>query len=122
MNHPIVLAALLACHGLASHAAGDAAAGKKVFVSRCSSCHAVGPYAQGGFGPQLNAIIGRPAAATPYAYSTAMRASKIVWTEAKLGAFISSPSTVVPGTKMRFYGLGSDTDIANLLAYLKAPQ
>ena len=102
-----------------SHAAGDAVAGKALFAT-CANCHQVGPSARGGFAPQLNGIVGRPAGATTdYKYSAAMKQSGIVWTEKNLRAFLKSPDDVVPGTKMRFWGIGSDQEIDNLLAYLR---
>jgi cytochrome c len=105
-----------------SYATGDAEAGKAAFA-KCASCHQVGPSARGGFGPQLNGIIGRPAAATnDYKYSPAMKNSGIVWTEKNLTAFLKSPSDVVPGNKMRFWGISSDKQIADLLAYLRTYQ
>ncbi len=105
--------------GLA-HAAGDAVAGKAAFA-KCASCHQIGPSARAGFGPQLNGIVGRPAAATrDYRYSTAMQNSRIVWTEDKLRAFLKSPGDVVPGTKMRFWGIGNEQELNNLLAYMKS--
>jgi cytochrome c len=102
-----------------AHAAGDATAGKTSFM-KCASCHQVGHSARGSFGPQLNGIIGRPAAATAdFRYSQAMKNSGIVWSEEKLRAFLKSPDDVVPGNKMRFFGIGSDREIDNLLAYLR---
>lgn len=113
----IFLSTLLAA---SAHAApGDAAAGKLAFA-KCASCHAVGPYARGGFGPQLRGIVGRRAGTTAdYSYSAAMRNSGIVWSEAKLAAFMRAPKDVVPGTSMRFFGIGSEQQIADLLAYLR---
>ncbi|RZL40115.1 MAG: c-type cytochrome [Rubrivivax sp.] len=104
-------------------AAGDAAAGRKVF-SACANCHAVGPGARHGFGPQLNALVGRKAGASPgYAYSSGMKASGLVWNEATLAAFLRDPAATVPGTKMRFWGLGmNERKVADLLAYLAAAQ
>ena len=104
---------------VSAHAAGDVAAGKAAFA-KCASCHQIGPSARAGFGPQLNGIVGRPAAATKdYRYSTAMQNSRIVWTEDKLRAFLKSPGDVVPGTKMRFWGISNQQDLNNLLAYMK---
>ncbi|MBI3348855.1 MAG: c-type cytochrome [Burkholderiales bacterium] len=104
-------------------AGGDAAAGRKVF-SACINCHAVGPAARHGFGPQLNELVGRKAGASPgYAYSAGMKASGLVWSEATLTAFLRDPEAVVPGTKMRFWGLGmNERKVADLLAYLAAAQ
>lgn len=115
------LALVLAAAGFA-HAAGDAAAGKAAF-SKCASCHNVGANAKSGFGPQLSGIIGRPAAAAKdYSYSDAMAKSGLVWNEKTLSAFMKSPSDTVPGTKMRFWGISDDKQIANLLAYLRSVQ
>lgn len=120
--HPrITLALLLAFQIPASHAAGNVAAGKVAFA-KCASCHQVGRSARGSFGPQLNGIIGRQAAATgDFPYSSAMRNSGIVWSEEKLRAFLKKPDDVVPGNKMRFWG-ASDKEIDNLLAYLRTFQ
>jgi cytochrome c len=122
---PQLAALALVLSGLApaAMAAGDAAAGRKVFTS-CANCHALGPSARHGFGPQLNALLGRKAGvSTGYAYSAAMKASGLVWSEATLTAFLRDPDAVVPGTKMRFWGLGmNERKVADLLAYLAATQ
>jgi cytochrome c len=98
---------------------GDAAAGKRAFM-RCASCHQVGPSARGAFGPQLNGIVGRKAGSTAdFSYSPAMKQAGIVWTEQKLAAFLKSPKQVVPDNQMRFWGIGDEQQIANLLAYLR---
>jgi cytochrome c len=121
----LLLAVLMLCSGLAEAAnvtAGNAAAGKSGF-NKCASCHQVGPAARSGFGPQLTAIIGRPAAAAKdYAYSEAMKKSGIVWSDKTLAAFLKSPNDVVPGTKMRFWGISDEQQIADLLAYLRSVQ
>lgn len=104
-------------------AAGDPAAGRKLFAS-CANCHAVGPSARHGFGPHLNALAGRKAGSLAgYAYSPAMKASGLVWSEATLTAYLRDPSAVVPGTKMRYWGLGiNEKKVADLLAYLAAQE
>ena len=62
-------------------AAGDAEAGGKLFSKTCGGCHSIGEGARGGFGPELNGIIGRPAGTTTdYQYSDAMKNSGGVWT------------------------------------------
>lgn len=109
----VLLAPLLA------QAAGDPVAGRKFFNS-CANCHAVGPAARNGFGPHLNGLAGRKAGSLPgYAYSAGMKASGLVWNEATLTAYLRAPGDVVPGTKMRYWGLGIDEKkVADLLAYL----
>ena len=118
------VALILACQLPLAFAAGDAVAGKALFLSlTCASCHAVGPGARSGFGPQLNGIFGRTAgSALDYQerYSAAMKKSGIVWSEQSLTKFINSPSKVVPGTKMSFWGISDEKKVANLLAYMRS--
>lgn len=100
----------------------DAATGEHVF-KQCASCHQVGANARAGFGPQLNGVFGRRAGAAPdFAYSDAMKASGIVWDERTLAAFVRDPGKLVPGTKMRFWGLGDENEIKALQAYLRTFQ
>jgi cytochrome c len=89
----------------------------------CASCHQVGVNAHGGFGPQLNGLFGRRAGSTPdYAYSPAMKASGIVWNEQTLAAFLRDPDKVVPGTRMRLWGMSDEREVAALLAHLRTYQ
>ena len=118
----LLVAVLLGMAVVFAHAAGDAAAGKKAFA-KCSSCHAMGPSAHSGFGPQLHGIIGRPAAgAADFNYSQAMRKAGFVWTEDKLRAFLKAPNEVVPDNKMRFWGIANERELDDLLAYLRSLQ
>lgn len=89
----------------------------------CASCHQIGPNARGGFGPELNGLFGRRAGTTSdYHYSDAMRNSGIVWNETTLTAYLRNPDKVVPGTRMRFWGIHDERDMAALLAYLRTFQ
>jgi cytochrome c len=112
-----VLAALQACSRTDKPVDGAA-----VF-KQCASCHQVGPGARGGFGPELNGLFGRRAGATAdFAYSAAMKSSGIVWNEQTLAAFLRDPDKVVPGTKMRFWGIGDARDMKALLTHLRSYQ
>jgi cytochrome c len=103
----------------ATHLVGEAAAGQQAFV-RCAECHQIGPSARSGFGPQLNGVLGRIAGSTrDYQYSSAMKQSGMVWSEQNMAAFLRSPASLVPGTKMIFWGLSDEQEIADLLAYLR---
>lgn len=103
---------------MSAHAAGDALAGRQAFA-KCASCHQVS-IPRSGFGPHLHGLIGRPAAAaTDFRYSAAMRNSGLVWTEEALRSFLKAPDKAVPGTSMRFRGIGSEREIDDLLAYLR---
>lgn len=102
-----------------AHAAGDAAAGEKVFA-QCAACHTVGASAQNSVGPVLNGVVGRAAGTYPgYRYSSAMRKSSLTWDEATLTQYLQGPDKVVPGTKMTFPGIQNKDDVANVIAYLK---
>ena len=115
--------ATLAASTLPAYPAGGAPddVGQRAFAA-CASCHQIGPSARADFGPQLNGVIGRQAGSTPdYKYSLAMKNANFVWDERRLAAFVRHPDDVVPGTKMRFFGIGyDDKTISALLAYLRA--
>lgn len=116
---------LLACLSLSlaaplAQAADPLAAGRAAF-QRCANCHQVGHGARSDFGPQLNGILGRRAGSAPdFAYSPALKKAGFTWNEKNLAAFLRDPDEVVPGNKMRFWGLRSERQIAALLAYLRA--
>lgn len=96
----------------------DAATGEKLFA-QCAGCHQVGPNARAGFAPHLNGLFGRRAGSMPdFSYSAAMKTSGIVWNDQTLAAFLHDPDKLVPGTRMRFWGIGDARQIAALLAYL----
>jgi cytochrome c len=100
--------------------AGDAKAGEKVF-RKCKSCHYV-DQEKNKTGPHLVNIIGRAAGSVDgFKYSKAMKDSGLTWDEATLAEFLKKPKDYLKGTKMAFAGLRKDTEIADLIAYLKAP-
>lgn len=110
------------CLSAGAHAA-DLDNGQRLFGARCSSCHAVGPSASNGFGPQLNGLFGRRAGSVPgYAFSPAMKRANIVWSDKTLSAFLDDPGDLVPGTKMRFWGMSNQKQVGDLLAYLRSQQ
>jgi cytochrome c len=99
-------------------AAGDPAAGKALFATRCSICHSTDAGVN-KIGPSLHGIVGQPSAAVAnYSFSPAMQNAHKVWDAAQLDAFIADPRVSVPNTKMVFLGLKSETDRQNLIAYL----
>ena len=100
--------------------AQDAAAGERIFT-QCRACHQVGPTARNGVGPQLNGLFGRnKGSVAGYAYSNAYQAIKDqVWSEENFTVYIKDPRGVTPGTKMVYAGLKDETQITNLIGYLK---
>lgn len=114
-----VSALIVAASFPAAAAEGDAAAGETTFKV-CRTCHQIGEKARNFVGPELNGVIGRRAGTAPgYNYSDANKNSGLTWDEATLTKYLRMPREVVPGTKMAFPGLTSDSDIANVIAYLK---
>lgn len=118
-----LLSLVLLLNTHSAFAAGDAEAGGKLFAKTCGGCHSIGEGARGGFGPELNGIIGRPAGTTAdYQYSDAMKNSGVVWTRDKLAAYIEAPKKVVSGTRMIFWGISDQEKIENILACLETFQ
>jgi cytochrome c len=105
-----------------AHAAGDAAAGEKVFA-QCKACHE-NEKGVNKIGPTLKGVVGRKTASVPdYKYSAAMTAKGAagqVWDEVTLTEYLPNPKAFVPGTKMAFGGLKKPEDVANIIAYLAA--
>jgi cytochrome c2 len=101
----------------------DATAGQLVASTRCSSCHTLNEGGAALIGPNLFGIVGRPVGIVEgFAYSPAMQALRnqgATWTLDRLEAFILSPQSAVPGTRMGFLGLPDDIERANLLGYLR---
>jgi cytochrome c2 len=108
----VALCALTAAPALAA----DAAHGKIVFQT-CAACHTDKP---GAIGPSLRGVFGRQAGSRDdFRYSNAMLHAGFVWDEANLRAYIKDPQAKVKGNRMPFGGLSSDTDIDDVIAYLK---
>ncbi len=103
----------------AALAAGDAAAGEKVF-KKCKTCHTFDP-GKRKIGPHLKGVIGRKAGAVEgYKYSKAMAGSDIIWDAANLDEFLKKPKAFMKGTKMSFSGLKKEDQRANVIAYIDA--
>jgi cytochrome c len=110
-----VLAALVAT---SANAGGNAANGASLF-GRCEMCHANAKGAPNKIGPNLFGVVGRKAGTYPgFSYSTPLKDSGIVWTDAKLDTWITSPSAMVPGTSMAFSGISNASQRADIIAYL----
>lgn len=102
-------------------AGGDVAAGEKAAQGRCGTCHT---FDQGGAakqGPNLYGVIGKPIGkhAAGFAYSSALSGHGGDWSYENMDAWLASPKTFAPGTKMSFAGLSNGQDRANIILYLK---
>ena len=118
MNKPItiVLAVTLMALASAVFAAGNAVRGQQLYESRCVACHSVD---QSRVGPAHQGVFGRRAGrVADYDYSAALKASKVVWSEKTLNAWLENPERTIPGQKMG-YRVTEALDRADLIAYLK---
>lgn len=98
-------------------AAQPVVAGELTFKQRCVMCHTITPGAKGAAGPNLNGVGNRLAASTVFAYSAALKQSKLKWTADNLDKFLTAPSKMVPGTRM-FVGIPDPQKRAEIVAYL----
>ena len=100
--------------------AQDAEAGKASF-NKCLACHAIGEGAKNKVGPELNGLDGRHSGtAADYSYSDANKNSGITWNKEQFLEYIKDPKAKIPGTKMTFAGIKSETEAQNLWAYLSS--
>lgn len=98
-------------------AAGDQAAGEKVFVAHCAACHTTAP-GENKIGPSLAGIVGSKSGSVPgFDFSPAMKEANVTWDDANLDKFLANPVGFIHGTKM-FVDLPSETDRQNVIAYL----
>ena len=98
-------------------AGGDSQAGQQVFAARCAACHAAQP-GQNKIGPSLSGIVGSKAGAVSgFNFSPAMKNANVTWDDAALDKFLANPTGFIHGTRM-FVGLPSESDRANVIAYL----
>jgi cytochrome c len=117
MRRDAILPAALLALGTGSQAgaAPDARHGEELY-GRCMACHAL---AQDRVGPRHCGLIGRKAGSVPgFAYSPAMRGSRIVWNEHTLARFLAAPQAMVRGSTMTYDGVADAQDRADLIAYL----
>src|SRR5262245_9104313 len=116
MPPKFILAAMLAGFALPALAAGNADSGRALYQARCSACHSLD---YNGVGPAHRGVFGRQAAQAPgFAYSDALKASHIVWTDETLDHWLTDPEKLVPGQRMGV-NVPEAKDRADLIAYLK---
>ncbi len=97
----------------------DANAGRTLFRAQCALCHSAEAGDNGGAqGPNLNGVFGRHSASTNFGYTAAMKASGLTWNAATLDRFLTSPTTVVPGSAM-VIPVPDNIQRANLIAYFQ---
>lgn len=96
------------------------AAGRQLFVHHCTACHSLDT-SENAFGPSLVGVMGRPAASVPrFAYSEAMQASGITWSEDNLRKWIADNEALVPGTRMRHVSITDQAEQDYLISFLRS--
>ncbi len=90
--------------------------GKDIFAKRCGGCHALDRDKEG---PRLGGVYGRAAASLDsFAYSEALKKSKIEWNDATLERWLAGPDQIVPGNDMGVRVEKAEERSA-IIAYLK---
>lgn len=119
MQSTVMVAALLCLSAAAPglvRAAGDASRGEQLYESRCIACHSLD---ENRVGPKHRGVYGRKAGSVPdFAYSMALTASKIVWSDTTLNRWLTNPEALIPGQRMNFQ-VRSAEDRADLIAFLR---
>jgi cytochrome c len=98
-----------------AQAGGDPLAGREQYESRCTGCHSVD---ENRVGPAHRGVYGRRAGTAPgFNYSSALRASGVVWNDKSLDAWLANPEKFIPGQAMFF--LVDDARVrGDIVAYL----
>lgn len=118
MRSVALVAALVGIAGSA-HAAGDPAHGAEIFDLNCSACHSIAPVLRNKLGPSLFGVVGRKAGSVEtYSYSPAIPGTGLTWTPENLDAYLTNPKKVAPDNRMKFDGLPSADDRADIIAFL----
>jgi cytochrome c len=100
-------------------AKADATAGGADAKKLCSACHNFAEGAGAKVGPDLYGVVGRERASAPgFTYSAALQGKPGKWTFDDLNAWLHSPKTYAPGTKMGFAGIDDDHTRADVIDYL----
>ena len=95
----------------------DAARGEAEF-RRCAACHTINQGGADGLGPNLYGVMGTGVASRGFNYSDALRSHGGSWDWETMSAWIASPRTFAPGTRMTFAGMSDPQARANLLLYM----
>ena len=113
----ITLTTLLSIGSSLAYAEGDVARGNELYAQRCAACHSPD---FNGVGPAHAGVFGRKAGtALNYSYSSALKASSVIWSEDTLAQWLADPEKLIPGQKM-WFAVPVAGERQDLIAYLKS--
>lgn len=116
---PAVLATVVLLAAIGSADARADADGEQIFRRTCALCHTI-QAGKNRVGPTLAGVVGRPASSIPdFSYSSANKASHVVWTPDVLDRYLTDPQAFMPGTKMTFPGLKDQAERRAVIAFLQ---
>ena len=93
---------------------GDPVRGKALYQA-FAGCHSLD---ENEVGPMHRGVVGRRAGTVKgYAYSPALKASGLTWTQDQLDRWLTNPQTLVPGARM-FFSVSDAQKRADIIAYL----
>ena len=85
----------------------------------CGACHNFEKGAGAKIGPPLWGVVDRPVGSIPgFSYSAAIKGKGGDWSLDNINAFITSPKSYAPGTKMTYAGESDPQKRADILDYL----
>jgi cytochrome c len=86
----------------------------------CRICHKADRSGSHTIGPNLWGVVGRrPASREGYVYSQSLAAKGGTWSYAELARYLNDPRGAVPGNRMAFRGIGDETKVANIIAFMR---
>ncbi len=97
----------------------DAARGEGAF-RKCAACHTINQGGANGLGPNLWGVMGEGVGTghAGFNFSDALRSRGGTWDWETMSAWLASPRTFAPGTRMTFAGLSNPQERADLLLYM----